>query len=106
MNKFYIIGKLSPEYIKGYMSNPDQDRSAIVGSAVERAGAKLLSLEFVRGDYDIIAITEGEYESMLAMKITTLQSGMLKELLILDTNFDMIGTIKKAAAASGTYKTT
>ena len=45
MNKFYIIGKLSPEYVKGYMSNPDQDRSAIVGSAVERAGAKLLSLE-------------------------------------------------------------
>ena len=106
MNKFYIIGKLSPEYIKGYMSNPDQDRSAIVGSAVERAGAKLLSLEFVRGDYDIIAITEGEYESMLAMKITTLQSGMLTELLILDTNFDMIGTIKKAAEASGAYKTT
>ena len=79
MNKFYIIGKLSPEYVKGYMSNPDQDREAIVGSAVERTGAKLLSLEFVRGDYDIIAITEGEYESMLAMKITTLHIKLHKK---------------------------
>ena len=50
MNKFYIIGKLSPEYVKGYISKPDQNRAAIVGSAVERARAKLLSLECVRGD--------------------------------------------------------
>ena len=43
MNKFYLIGKLSPEYVKGYMSNPDQDRAAIVGSAAEKAGGKLHS---------------------------------------------------------------
>ena len=30
MNKFYLIGKLSPEYVKGYMSNPDQDRAAML----------------------------------------------------------------------------
>ena len=80
MNKFYLIGKLSPEYVKGYMSNPDQDRVAIVGSAAEKAGGKLHSLEFVRGDYDMIATAEGDYESMLAMKVTALQSGMLNEL--------------------------
>ena len=47
MNKFYLIGKLSQEYVKGYMSNPEQDRTAIVGSAAEKAGGKLHSLEFV-----------------------------------------------------------
>ena len=96
MNKFYLIGKLSPEYVKGYMSNPDQDRAAIVGSAAEKAGGKLHSLEFVRGDFDMIATAEGDYESMLAMKVTALQSGMLNELIILDTKFDMVSTVKKA----------
>ena len=106
MNKFYLIGKLSPEYVKGYMSNPDQDRAAIVGSAAEKAGGKLHSLEFVRGDFDMIATAEGDYESMLAMKVTALQSGMLNELIILDTKFDMVSTVKKAAEASVTYKKT
>ena len=106
MNKFYLIGKLSPEYVKGYMSNPDQDRTAIVGSAAEKAGGKLHSLEFVRGDFDMIATAEGDYESMLAMKVTALQSGMLNELIILDTKFDMVCTVKKAVEASGTYKKT
>ena len=70
MNKFYLIGKLSPEYVKGYMSNPDQDRAAIVGSAAEKAGGKLHSLEFVRGDFDMIATAEGDYESILAMTVS------------------------------------
>ena len=43
---------------------------------------------------------------MLAMKVTALQSGMLNELIILDTKFDMVSTVKKAAEASGTYKKT
>ena len=45
MNKFYLIGKLSPEYVKGYMSNPDQDRAQIVVVDAEKAGGKLHSLE-------------------------------------------------------------
>ena len=54
----------------------------------------------------MIATAEGEYESMLAMKVTALQSGMLNELIILDTKFDMVSTVKKAGEASGTYKKT
>ena len=39
-----------------------EDRDAIVGSAAEKAGGKLHSLEFVRGDFDMIATAEGDYE--------------------------------------------
>ncbi|MDC0194918.1 GYD domain-containing protein [Alphaproteobacteria bacterium] len=106
MTKYYLIGKLSMNYIQGMMSNPDQDRKLIVEKMTESVNCKLHGMDFVRGDYDIVATVEGDYESILSCKMAVMQSGMMNEMIILDTNFDIYKASKLASTASGGYKKT
>ena len=48
-------------------------------------------------------VVEGDYESVLAMKVTVLNSGMMSDLMVHEV-FDYNSAFKKASDASKSYK--
>ena len=55
--KFIALGKYSPAALGGFVTNPDDDRTAAVSGMVEKVGGKVLDLHFLRGEYDVAVIT-------------------------------------------------
>ena len=82
MAKFYLIGKISGELMKRMQSDPSADRYASTKKVTEAAGLKLISYEWVRGRFDIIATGESDTESIVGMKVAFLNSGLMDELMI------------------------
>ena len=72
MGKYYVIAKVSDELLQRMQKDPKADRFASTKKACEAAGIKLLSYEWLRGRFDILACAEGDYESILGMKVAFL----------------------------------
>ena len=106
MSKFYIVAKLSREFLRGMMQKPDQNRAELTKAMVEKVGLTFHSVEFVRGDYDMVGIVEGEYENVLGMKVAVMQTGMMDEMILLDCSFDINKTANNAAMAASNYTKT
>jgi uncharacterized protein with GYD domain len=103
MSKFYVIGKASPELLKKMHADPTADRGAAIKAICDTVGVKFHSYEWVRGRFDVINVIEGDYESVLAMKVTVLNSGMMSDLMVHEV-FDYNSAFKKAADVSKSYK--
>ncbi len=103
MSKFYVIGKASPELLKKMHADPAADRSAVMKSMCDSLGVKAISYEWLRGRFDVLFCVEGDYESVLAMKVTVLNSGMMSDLMVHEV-FDYNNAFKKAADVSKNYK--
>ena len=58
MKKYYALGKYSKESFGGFIQNPEQDRKAVAEKIMSSIGTKLLSFDFLRGEYDFIASAE------------------------------------------------
>ena len=72
--------------------------------ACEAAGLKLISYEWLRGRFDILACVEGDYESVLGMKVAFLNSGLIKDMMVHEV-FDYNKVFGKAAdSAKGITK--
>ena len=99
MAKFYLIGKISGELMKRMQKDPSADRFDSTKKACEAAGLKLLSYEWLRGRFDILACVEGDYESVLGMKVAFLNSGLIKDMMVHEV-FDYNKAFGKAADAS------
>ena len=82
MAKFYLIGKISQDLMQRMQNDPSADRYASTKKVTEAAGLKLISYEWVRGRFDIIATGEGDTESIVGMKVAFLNSGLMDELMI------------------------
>ena len=82
MGKYYVIAKASEELLQRMQKDPSADRFASTKKACEAAGLKLISYEWLRGRFDILACVEGDYESVLGMKVAFLNSGLMDELMI------------------------
>ena len=102
MSKFYVIGKASPELLKKMHADPTADRGAVMKSMCESLGVKAISYEWLRGRFDVLFCVEGDYESVLAMKVTVLNSGMMSDLMVHEV-FDYNSAFKKASDASKSY---
>ena len=103
MSKFYVIGKASPELLKKMHADPVADRGAVMKSMCDGLGVKAISYEWLRGRFDVLFCVEGDYESVLAMKVTVLNSGMMSDLMVHEV-FDYNSAFKKAADVSKSYK--
>ena len=103
MSKFYVIGKASPELLKKMHADPSADRGAVMKSMCDSLGQEGISYEWLRGRYDVLFCVEGDYESVLAMKITVLNSGMMTDLMIHEV-FNYNSAFQKASDASKSYK--
>ncbi len=103
MAKFYVIGKASSELLKEMHKNPSADRGEVMKSMCESLGVKAISYEWLRGRFDVLFCVEGDYESVLAMKVTVLNSGMMSDLMVHEV-FNYNSAFKKASDASKNYK--
>jgi len=104
MGKYYVIAKVSHEILERMQKDPTADRFASTKKACEAAGLKLISYEWLRGRFDILACVEGDYESVLGMKIAFLNSGLMEQMMVHEV-FDYNKAFGKAAdAAKGVVK--
>ena len=103
MSKFYIIGKISRELAKRMQSDPNADRSAAIKAICHSVGVKIHSYEWVRGRFDVINIIEGDYESVLGMKVAIMNAGLMEDIMVHEV-FDHNKTVNKAAEAGKNYK--
>ena len=58
MGKYYVIAKVSHELLERMQKDPTADRFASTKKACEAAGLKLISYEWLRGRFDILACVE------------------------------------------------
>ena len=103
MAKFYMMAKYTPEALKGFMSKPSDDRKAAVNKLVEYVGGKVLTIDIVRGPYDLIISVDGtDFTSVAGAKIAVQSTGMVSDAVILEA-VDMTEIVTKAGTALGNY---
>ena len=102
--KFIAVGSYTAEGLAGFMKNPKDDRKAVVGGMVAKAGGNLDELYLTRGSHDVVAIGEApDFETMAAIKILIMASGAFAHMELLEVaDFNAIGA--KAAQLAGSYK--
>ena len=103
MSKFYIIGKISRDLAKRMQSDPNADRGAAIKTICDTVGVKFHSYEWVRGRFDVISVIEGDYESVLGMKVAIMNAGLMEDIMIHEV-FDYNKTFNKAADAGKNFK--
>ena len=102
MKKYYALGNYSKESFGGFVQNPDQDRKAVAEKLMSSIGSKLLSFDFLRGEYDFIASAEANsFEEIAGLKMA-LQATGAGNLIILES-IDMNQIAKNPAKAIGNY---
>jgi uncharacterized protein with GYD domain len=102
--KFMVLRKYSNQGLAGFVQNPNDDRKAAISAMMEKAGAKLIELYLMRGEYDIAVIGEANsFEDIAAVKILVASSGAIENLTILEM-VDMNSIANKAAAITGAYR--
>ena len=103
MSKFYIIGKISRELAKRMQIAPNADRAAAIKAICDSVGVKFHSYEWVRGRFDVINIIDGDYESVLGMKVAIMNAGLMEDIMVHEV-FDHHTTFNNAAEAGKNYK--
>ena len=103
MAKFYVIGKVSKDLLHRMQKDPTADRFASTKKVCDSIGVKLTSYEWVRGRFDVINIIEGDYESVLGMKVAIMNAGLMEDIMIHEV-FDYNKTFNKAASAGKNFK--
>ena len=102
--KFIVLGKYSCQGLAGFIQNPNDDRKAAISSMMEKAGAKLVELYLLRGEFDIAVIGEANsFEDIAAVKMLVTSSGAVENLTILET-VDMNAIATKATEIKGAYR--
>jgi len=102
--RFLVLGSYSNNALAGFVASPDDDRRATVSAMMEKVGAKLISMEFLRGEYDFVIMGEApSFEEVAAIKMLVAAAGAMKDLHIMEiVDFNAIAA--KAQAASGAYR--
>ena len=99
MAKFYVIGKVSEDLMHRMQKEPAADRFESTKKVCDAIGAKLISYEWVRGRFDVINVIEGDYESVLGMKVAIMNAGLMEDIMIHEV-FDYNKAFGKAAEAA------
>ena len=103
MDKFVIYGNYTPEAMKGFISQPDQNRRVAAEMISEAVGAELLDFFLTKGEHDFVAIGRGTSEQILAIKMATMASGSLFNVHVLEVDLKEPATLASEALAN--YKT-
>ena len=105
--EFVVLGKYTPAGLTGFAKNPTEDRKAVIGAMMEKAGGKMNGLWLTRGEYDAVVIGEApDFETVAAIKMMVLASGAMNEMVILEAaDFNAIGERAAAMmAGAGAYR--
>ena len=102
MKKYYALGKYSKESFGGFIQNPELDRKAVAEKIMSSIGTKLLSFDFLRGEYDFIASAEANnFEEIAGLKMALEATGAGNVTILETINMNQIE--KNAAKAVGNY---
>ena len=102
--QFFVLGSYSNEALGGFVASPEDDREAAVGAMMEKLGAKMHSMQFLRGEYDFAIMGEADsFDDVAAVKMLVAASGAMKELKIMEV-VDINGIAGKANAIAGAYR--
>ncbi len=102
--KFIVLGKYNATGLAGFMKNPDEDRTSMISSMMDKAGGSLEAMYLTRGGYDIVAIGDApDFDTLAAVKMLVMASGAVSEMEILEAS-DFGKIAAKAASLTGTYK--
>jgi len=100
--KVYFLGAYSEKGLAGMMSSSYDARVKAISAMLERAGAKLGSVDYLQGPYDVIADAEVDcYETASGIAAVMMQSGGWDDLMVLPT-MDVDKALN-AARAVGDY---
>ena len=84
--KVFFLGAYSDKGREGMMASSYDARVKAVSAMVERAGAKLGSVDYLQGPFDVIADAEVDsYETASGLQAVMMASGGWDELLLLPT---------------------
>ena len=99
--KVFFLGAYSDEGMSGLMESSYDARVKAVSEMCEKAGAKLGSVTYLQGDYDVIADVEVDcIEIASGLRAMMQLSGGWDELLVMP-EFDLDKAISAAKAAGG-----
>ncbi len=99
--KVFFIGVYSDQGMMGLMKSSYAARVKAVGEMCEKAGAKLGSLTYLQGDFDVIADVEVDcIETASGLRAMMLLSGGWDELLVMP-EFNLDRAIAASKAAGG-----
>ena len=85
MAKMYIVGTYSSAALKGFVTNPAQDRKQIVEAMTASTGIRLDDFQITRGIFDFVAVAEGTIEQAMAIKIAVGSTGSFDQFHILES---------------------
>ena len=99
--KVYFLGAYSDRGRAGMMDSSYDARVSAVSSMLAKAGAKLGSVDYLQGDWDVIADAEVDcYETASGIHAIMMQSGGWDKLIILPT-MDVDKALKTARQVGG-----
>jgi len=102
--QFLVLGSYSNDALGGVVASPEDDRRAAVSAMMEKVGAKMLSMHFLRGQYDFAIMGEADsFDDVAAVKMLVAASGAMKELTIMEV-VDINAIATKASAITGAYR--
>ena len=102
--QFLVLGNYSTEALGGFVGSPDDDRQAAVSDMMEKAGGKMHSMHFLRGEYDFAIMGEAEsFDVVAAVNMVVSSSGAIENLSIMEV-IDINGIAGKANAIAGSYR--
>ncbi|MDB4022232.1 GYD domain-containing protein [Litorivicinus sp.] len=84
MKTFIVFGTYTAMALKGFISNPAQDRKAAVEKMSASIGSHLLDFRLTRGKFDFVATLTGTADQIVALKIAVLSTGAIGEMHILE----------------------
>ena len=85
MAKMYIVGTYSSAALKGFVTNPAQDRKQIIEAMTASTGIQLVDFQITRGIFDFVAVAEGTIEQAMAIKIAVGSTGSFDQFHILES---------------------
>tara|TARA_B110000014_G_C19557721_1_gene297792 strand:- start:59 stop:376 length:318 start_codon:yes stop_codon:yes gene_type:complete len=84
MSKYIILGTFSDDGTKGIVAG-DSDRAAAMEVLCNSVGAKLISVDITRGEYDVCVMVEAEsFPQVAAMSLKARASGAADKFVTLE----------------------
>ncbi|MFQ5622827.1 MAG: GYD domain-containing protein [Paracoccaceae bacterium] len=104
MAHFLFQGRYTARSVKAMVANPE-DREAAARQLIESLGAKMHAFYFTFGDYDFMAIVEGDKIAMAGGSMTVAAAGAVSDAKTtpLLTSSEAMEAMAKAKAAAATY---
>jgi uncharacterized protein with GYD domain len=105
MPTFITYASYSPTGVKGLIAKPE-DRSAIVGKLIEKAGAKMIAFYNTTGSNDVVVISEApDGETGVAIGMAVASTGTLSRIETVRawTGAEFVAISKKAGGLVGAF---